>query len=237
MVATFVAYTLTRNNLPAHATRAREYALDLYRLERRLHLDVERTVNDAVAGSASNPFSTVANYLYATSHWGVTMTVLVWLYVARPRVYAPARTALLLTTLLGLLGYWLVPLAPPRFFPRLGFVDTVVRDHMWGSWGTAPVTELSNEYAAMPSMHAAWSIWCAVVVALWARRTWVRVAALCYPVVVLVVILGTANHWLLHAVAGLVVVAAGAGLTVAAGRAPGLRPPRTPTRRAARPSP
>jgi hypothetical protein len=151
-------------------------------------------------------------------------------------MYPRARTVLLLTTVLGLVGYWWFPLAPPRFFPGLGFVDTVVRDRMWGSWGSASVTELSNQYAAMPSMHVAWSIWCAAVVALTVRDRWVRAVVWCYPVLILGVVVGTANHWVLDAVGGLAVLAAGAAFTAVGARVLAPRPRPTPTRRARPPS-
>lgn len=216
VAVTYALYTLTRNSLPAHHARARANALDLYAAEQHLHIDIERTINDLVAGTSSNPLSEVANYIYALSHFGVTFTVLIWLYVARPFAYRTARTVLLLTTLLGLVGYWSYPLAPPRFFPRLGFVDTVIRDHMWGSWGSTTVTDATNQYAAMPSMHVAWSIWVAAVLAVWARPRWLRVGALAYPVIIFFVIAGTANHWTLDAIGGLVVISvATAGVVVA----------------------
>ena len=213
-------YTLTRNSLPTHHARSRANALDVYHAEQHLGLDVEHAINDFVAGTASNPLSVVLNYLYALSHFGVTFSVLIWLYVARPGAYRSARTVLLLTTLLGLLGYWLYPLAPPRFFPRLGFVDTVIRDHMWGSWGSTTVTDATNQYAAMPSMHMAWSIWVAAVVVVCVRPLWVRVAALLYPVLVFFVIVGTANHWILDAVGGLVALGIATAVWAVARRLP-----------------
>lgn len=218
VATTYGLYTLTRNSLPAHEARARANALDLFHAEKHLHLDLELGLNDLVAGSSANPLAFLANYTYALSHFGVTFAVLGWIYVARPHAYRSARTVLLLTTLLGLVGYWLYPLAPPRFFPQLGFVDTIVRDHMWGSWGSTTVTEISNQYAAMPSMHVAWSIWSAAAVAVLARSRWLKVAAVLYPVAVFFVIVGTANHWTLDAVGGLAVLGIGAAIYAVASR-------------------
>lgn len=214
IAVTYGLYTLTRNTLPAHQARARANALDLLHVERHLHLDVERGLNDAVAGHGTRPLSVAANYFYSLTHLGVTVAVLVWLYLARPHAYRPARTALIATTVLGLLGFWLYPLAPPRFLPQLGFVDTVVRDGTWGSWGTNAVAEASNQYAAMPSIHVAWSLWSAAAVAIFARPLWLRAGVLLYPVVVLLVILGTGNHWTLDAAGGLAVAGLGAAVPV-----------------------
>lgn len=213
VAVTYAAYTLTRNTLPAHRARAEDNALALLRHERTLHLDVERAFNDVVAGHATNPLSVLADYTYSLAHIGVTLGVLVWVYLARSEWYRTARSVLLATTVLGLIGFWLFPLAPPRFFPDLGFVDTVVRDGTWGSWGSNAFAEASNQYAAMPSVHVAWAGWSTAALVVLSHSRWVRAAALLYPVLVVLVILGTANHWTLDAVAGAVVVAAGAGLT------------------------
>ncbi len=210
IATTYGAYTLTRNTLPAQRTRAMSNALDVYRLERHLHIDVERSVNHLVADQLPHLVAVVADYTYSLSHFGVTAGVLVWLYVARAGAYRVARSVLLVTTVAGLLGFWLYPLAPPRLLPWLGFVDTVVRDGTWGSWSSTAVTEMSNQYAAMPSIHAAWSIWCAVTVVLLSRSRWVKAAAVAYPLVVFAVIVATANHWVLDALAGLAAVVVGA---------------------------
>jgi len=93
-------------------------------------------------------------------HFAVTLAFLVWLYRRRPQAYRTARGVLLAMTLLALVGYWLYPLAPPRLMPGGGFVDTV---RIWGTWGVAasePVTSASNQYAAVPSMHVGWALWC-----------------------------------------------------------------------------
>lgn len=218
VAVTYGIYSLIRNTLPAHLAKARANALGLYHAERHLHLDVERTLNDFVAARSHHAFAFLANYTYSLSHFGVTISVLVWLYVARPLAYRTARTVLLVATVLGLVGYWLYPLAPPRFFPGLGFVDTVVRDGIWGSWGSSTVAAVSNEYAAMPSIHVAWAIWSATAVALWARPLWLRAAAVLYPFLVFFVIVGTANHWTLDAAGGLAVIALGVAVVALAAR-------------------
>ena len=216
--ATYGIYTLTRNTLPAHIARARHNAMDLYRAEHELHLDAEHSINTFLASHGPHLLVVVANYTYSLAHFGVTIAVLVWLYVVHPDKYLAARTVLLLTTVLALVGFWLFPLAPPRFFPHLGFVDTVVREGTWGSWGSTAVSKISNQYAAMPSVHVAWSVWSAAAIVLWARPRWLRVAAVLYPIVIVLVIVGTGNHWTLDAAGGLTAVALGAVLWMTASR-------------------
>lgn len=83
-----------------------------------------------------------------------------------------------------------------------GFIDTVKIHHTWGSMASGDLAHVSNQYAAMPSMHIGWSLWCGITVAMLARRTWVRVLGVLYPVVTLLVIVSTANHFWLDAAGG-----------------------------------
>ncbi len=193
--------------MPQQESAAVEDALTVIKIERALGLFFEVPVNQFVA--AHTWLAVAANYWYATTHFGVTILVGVWV-LARHRRYARSlRTAWYAMNLTALVGYTLFPLAPPRLTPGHGFIDTVVVFDTWGSWGSESVASASNQYAAMPSMHAGWALWCAVVVVLLARRPWVKVVAALYPVVTLAVIVATANHYWLDAVGGAAALALG----------------------------
>lgn len=120
------------------------------------------------------------------------------------------RSVLYATNIVALLGFWLFPLAPPRMLP--GFVDTVVIFHTWGSWGSGDMASVSNQFAAMPSLHIGWSMWSGVAILRLARRPWARALGVLYPVATLFVIVGTANHFLLDAVGGAAALAVGFGV-------------------------
>jgi hypothetical protein len=152
------------------------------------------------------------NYYYATLHFVVTIACLVWLYMAHPRIYRGARTVLFATSLIALAGFYLYPLAPPRLLPQYGYTDTVLKFHTWGSLADPNIAEHSNQYAAMPSLHIGWALWCAAAIYLCARRPWVRALGAIYPVATLMVIVGTANHFVIDAVAGLAVFGLGIGV-------------------------
>jgi len=200
-------YSLVRNAVPEHERPALRRAVDVLHLENRLHLGVEHTVNAFVAGRDALAYA--CNYYYATLHFVVTIAVMVWLYRQHPLRYRALRSVLMATTLVALIGFWLYALAPPRMLSGRGFVDTVVTFHTWGSWGSSGVDSASNQFAAMPSLHIGWALWCAIVVVRLSSRTWLRVAAALYPVATLFVIVGTANHFVLDAVGGVAVVAIG----------------------------
>jgi hypothetical protein len=120
---------------------------------------------------------------------------------------------LCLSTALALIGYWAYPLAPPRLTPGHGYRDTLhpgADAHPFGAF-----TKLANQFAAMPSLHIAWSSWCALILLTLAPYLWVRVLGALYPVCTLFVILATANHWVLDAAAGALTLAIAAWLQYA----------------------
>jgi hypothetical protein len=196
-------YGQVRNLVPEQASIAKRHGRGVQHLQDALHLNFERSVNRFVA--EHEPVAQVMNYYYATLHFVVTIGCLVWLFRAHPRIYRGARTILFATSLIALAGFYLYPLAPPRLLPQYGYIDTVLKFHTWGSLADPNVAQHSNQFAAMPSLHMGWALWCGVSIYLCARRRWVRALGLIYPVTTLLVIVGTANHFLIDAVAGLAV--------------------------------
>ncbi|AVH58992.1 MULTISPECIES: bifunctional glycosyltransferase 87/phosphatase PAP2 family protein [Streptomyces] len=180
-------------------------------IERFLHLDIEHWANHAVvkAGFLRNFF----DFYYTSFHFVVPLTVLGVLYARRPADYRWARSALGFATVLALIGFWFYPLAPPRLMPGLGIIDTVngVQDFSKPDYGT--LTALTNQYAAMPSLHFGWSLWCGLVIAILAPKWWMKALGLLHPFFTVTAIVVTGNHWLLDAVGGAAVVGAGFGLT------------------------
>ncbi|GAA1104264.1 MULTISPECIES: phosphatase PAP2 family protein [Kitasatospora] len=200
-------YSLVRNAVPEQAAIAQKHADWVWRFERTLGVGIERAVNHTV--DRAEWLIVGMNYYYATLHFIVTIGVLVWLYRRHPGRYAATRTVLFVTTGIALVGFYCFPLAPPRLMTGGGFVDTVAVHHTWGSMASGPAAHVSNQYAAMPSMHIGWSLWCGLTIFFLARRTWVRVLGLLYPAATLVVIVSTANHFWMDAVGGVLCLAVG----------------------------
>jgi hypothetical protein len=194
----YYLYSLVRNAVPSHETGAFDRARSVLAFENGLHIDFERSINALVAGQ--HWLAYICNYYYATLHFVVTIAVLVWLYLKHPLRYRAIRSVLILTNLVGLIGFWFISLAPPRMLP--GYVDTVVKFHTWGSLASPGLAKESNQFAAMPSLHIGWSLWCAFAVVTLAKRPWVRLLGALYPVATFFVIVGTANHFVLDAVGG-----------------------------------
>jgi hypothetical protein len=204
-------YSLVRNSVTAKESLAVARAEKLVNLERSLHVYHERAVNLFVA--AHGWLAYICNYYYSIMHFAVTITVGVWVVWKHTRHARGLRIAWYSMNCFALIGFAFFPLAPPRLLPGGGYRDTVVEFHTWGSWGDSGVASHSNQYAAMPSMHIGWSLWVAIVLVRLGKRPWVRVLGALYPLVTLFVIVGTANHYVLDAVGG--VVALGGGWVVA----------------------
>ncbi|GAB2750450.1 bifunctional glycosyltransferase 87/phosphatase PAP2 family protein [Streptomyces bullii] len=206
----YAAYQQVRLAATADRATAERHGHRIHALEKRLSLDIEHAVNHAVAKVDWLRFS--FDLYYTSFHFVVPLAILAVLYVRRPADYRWARSALGLATVLALLGFWLYPLAPPRLMPGLGFIDTVngVQDFSRPDYGV--MTELTNQYAAMPSLHFGWSLWCGVMIALLASRWWMKALGMLHPLCTLCAIVATANHWVLDAVGGALVVGAGLGL-------------------------
>ncbi|WP_078622049.1 phosphatase PAP2 family protein [Streptomyces sp. NRRL S-244] len=200
-------YSLIRNAVPEQKADALANADWLWDLERTLGIAVEQSVNHAV--NSVTWLIVGMNYYYATLHFVVTIGVLVWIYRFHPGRYAATRMVLFATTGVALLGYYFFPLAPPRLMNGQSFVDTVLVHHTWGSMASGNLKHMSNQYAAMPSMHIGWSLWCGLTIFAVASAPWARILGLLYPVATLVVIVATANHFWLDAAGGMLCLAFG----------------------------
>jgi PAP2 superfamily len=218
----YFLYSLVRDAVPSHETGAFHHARTVLSIERATHLNIEHSLNKFVAHHAWLAYT--ANYYYSTLHFVVTIGVLIWLYVKHPMRYRAIRTVLIITNLLALIGFWFISVAPPRLLH--GYVDTLVRFHTWGSLASPAVASVSNQFAAMPSLHIGWSMWCAFAIVSLAKRRWVRVLGALYPVATFLVIVGTANHYVLDAIGGAVTLGIAIGIQrLLSGRPAFARPP------------
>ena len=204
-------YSVVRNmqgSATVSAAHAFNNARKVIDFERLLGLYHERGIQEAFLGS--DLVMTVWNVLYGTLHFVVTIFVLVLLFRRFPARYIRWRNTLAATTGLALIGFAFYPLMPPRLLPAsYGFVDSLkVFGSPW-SFDSAAMHKISNQYAAMPSLHFAWSLWCACAILPAVRLLWSKLLAGLYPLVTLAAIVITANHFIIDAVAGAAVLGVG----------------------------
>jgi hypothetical protein len=171
---------------------------DIVSAEKSLHIWIEPHFNRWLTDH--HTFGLVAGYDYGLAHALVTATVLGVVWWRRPAIEPRLRNSLVAMSLVALVVYWLYPVAPPRMtVPTL--TDTLLTDNVLGARHVHQ--GLVNLYAAMPSLHVAWALWCAGAIVFSLRSRWRQLAWL-YPLWTTFVIISTANHYLLDAFAGAV---------------------------------
>jgi hypothetical protein len=221
MGALYYVYDLLRDHVAGPTHTAFAHAQQIVAAERALGLYWERAIQRTFLHL--DWFLAFWNLFYGTVHFVMPVVALVWLYRAAPARYTRWRTTLVLMFAVAVTCFWLYPLMPPRIMPaRYGFVDTAAHYYNFGPEvrvrflangqpSQQSVEQFGNLFAAMPSFHVGWSTWS--VLAIWplVQRRWVRALLVAYPLSILFCITVTANHWLLDAVGGWVVLALGYG--------------------------
>jgi membrane-associated phospholipid phosphatase len=141
---------------------------------------------------------TASAWTYWNSEFTVISLALLWVYLRRHEHFARFRNSILLANLIGLIGYALMPTAPPWMFPARGFVGGV-------NHSSELIHTLGNQYAAMPSLHAADALIVGYCLAMSCRRWWAKALWAIWPLWVWFCVIATANHYVLDVLAGIVV--------------------------------
>lgn len=225
LAALWFGYSASRMLADNDLGVARERATDVLDIERLLHLDIEARLNSAL--SAVPSIAVPMSFWYAALHYLVTPAVLAFIFWKHRNDYRRARNGLVIGSAIGLVAYVLIPTAPPRLMGG-GYIDTLAQSASYGWWSghaSAPagLGGLTNELAAMPSLHVGWTLWVAWAMWGYVKRTG-HVLSVLYVAGTTLVVIATGNHWLLDAVMGVVVVwigiAAASRLAVGSSRSP-----------------
>ena len=199
-----LTYFGVRNVTVGSADTALRNADRIERLERWLHIDWERGLQELLL--RSDALVTLANWIYIWGHWPVIVSFAVVLYRRRPGSYTLLRNAMFVSGLIGFLFFALFPVAPPRLAdPAL--LDTVTLHS--DAYRTLQPPGLTNQYAAFPSLHFGWNLLLGIVVFGATKRRAVRLAAVGGPALMAAAVVLTANHYVLDLAGGLVVVLVG----------------------------
>jgi membrane-associated phospholipid phosphatase len=201
----YLVFGLLRAAIDRGDPAATDNAVLVQRAERVLGLAVEHPLNQAVLAHPAALY--VSGYFYRLCLLAVP-AVLVWLHVSRPEHYRRLRTVLVVVTLLDLPLVWLFPESPPRF-ALAGVVDYIAtHDILFGAGSRTSGSGL-NLLAAMPSMHVAWTTWCAYAVWTALRPSRPRGAWLAWllPLLTALDVLVTGHHYVLDVLGGVALVA------------------------------
>lgn len=167
--------------------------------ENHLHALIEPTLQGFVESSGLLIMAT--SYTYWLSQFAVVGLALLWVYFRHQDRFADFRNWLIGANLLGLVGYVLMPTAPPRMFPEWGFSDTL-EQYASVNHDSGLIAFAANPYAAMPSLHAMDALIVGIVMASVCRSRLARVLWLAWPLWVAFAVMGTGNHYWLDCVAG-----------------------------------
>ena len=212
----YLIYSYIRNqvgsntgNIEIAKITATENAASLINLEKSIFLFVESDIQGWFIkdGVFSNPFFIrFWNFYYGITHFAVTIFAFVWAYVLHPKDFLKIRNVGLVSTGLALMGFVMFPVLPPRLLDEgYGFVDTIREFGGFLSFESGPLESISNQYAAMPSVHIIWALWCAYIFYPRIKTRILKVLAIGYPVLTLFAITVTANHYWIDAIIGLFV--------------------------------
>ena len=199
----YYAYRLTRGLVddPTSATVAYDHARGIISVEQSLHVFVEPHVQDFAESVPG--LDDFASWMYVNAQSTVTLAALIFLYVAHNRSFYFVRNMFMVAMGIALVGYTVMPTAPPRFFPEWGFLDSV-SDFTGVSHDSVAVNALFNPYAAVPSMHVCFALLIGVTLARLSKHRVTRIAWGLYPLLVTFVIVATGHHVLSDAILGAV---------------------------------
>jgi PAP2 superfamily protein len=198
-------YELVRGQGHATLSLAQGHTDDIVALERHLHLFGERAVQNAVGVIPGVP--TLLGIAYILLHFVGTGAFLVWLHRRHREHFPLVRNTLIGATAVALVIYVLYPVAPPRL-AGLGFVDTVTHSAKV-NLSSDMLGSLYNPFAAVPSLHFGYALLVGLTIAAVSQGRLGKVIGWSYPVVMLLVIVGTGNHFFFDAAGGAVAIGIG----------------------------
>src|SRR3954471_20680025 len=208
VLACIETYELARKVMTPNWPLAVRHAHDVVSIERVAHINWEASlqetflrVPDLVRG---------LNVFYFVGHFVLTGVFFVWLYHRSKPAYRTFRNGFLTATGIALLIHWRFPTAPPRL-ADIGMVDTL-RQLSDIDIGSPASTSFSNPVAAVPSLHAGFALGVGVGLVVYARRLFWKVVGVIYPILVVLTTIVTGNHFILDALAGMLVLGLGFAL-------------------------
>jgi membrane-associated phospholipid phosphatase len=201
-----LAYQVARGFADRDPTKAFANAIRVIDFEQRVAGLYELTAQRMI--DSSNVLAKLAAWTYWNSEFTVISITLLFVYMRRHYAFTRFRNAILATNVVGLIGYVLLPTAPPRMFPGYGFADPLTTHE------SSLVQLAANPYAAMPSLHSADALIVGVMMAWVCRSLWAKVLWTIWPAWVWFTVMATANHYWLDVLVGVVVALIGLGLAI-----------------------
>lgn len=196
----YFTYLVVRHFTDRDPAKALVNGLRVISFEQRLSHHLFELTVERITDSSSTLLTATA-WTYWNSEFTVIGLALLWVYLRRHEAFHRFRNTILLANLVGLVGFFLMPTAPPWMFPHKGFVAGV-------NHSSALLQTFGNSYAAMPSLHAADALIVAFFLVTTSRTIWAKALWTLWPLWVWFSVVATANHFVLDVLAGIVVAVA-----------------------------
>lgn len=197
-----LVYQAARGIADRDPARAFENGLKVITLEQHVHGLVELSFQRFV--DSSSFLMSIASWTYWNSEFTIVGLALLFVYLRRTEAFIRFRNTILLANVIGLVGYVILPTAPPRMFPDFGFDDTLSQFASLNH-GSGLINFLANPYAAMPSLHAADALIVGVVLVSVCRNWFAKAIWALWPGWVWFSVMATGNHFWLDVLAGIFV--------------------------------
>lgn len=198
----YVAYQAARGAADRSVAAAFENGREIIEFQYQTGSLIELPLQHVVEGSSFLIAAT--SYTYWLSQFAVVGLTLLWVYFRHHERFAGFRNWLIAANLIGLLGYALLPTAPPRMFPEWGFSD-VLAQHASLSHDSGLIAFSANPYAAMPSLHAMDALIVSIVMVMLVRSTVAKVVWALWAPWVWFTVMSTGNHYWLDVAAGVLI--------------------------------
>ncbi len=198
LIPAYFAYFTVRGLAEAREAQAFHRAIDIIELEQTLGIFWEPDLQSAIM--RFDWLVNMANWTYVWGHWPVIVFAATWLFLLHRDAYSVYRNAFLISGAVGLVIFYALPVAPPRFMDAWGFVDTLTeRSH---AYRVLQPPAFVNQYAAMPSLHFGWNLLIGIAIFQHSKSIIPKLIGVTLPVLMFASIVLTANHYIIDGVAG-----------------------------------
>ncbi len=215
VVVAFLIYFTIRGLVVDRAGEAMVRAVRLIELEQQLRIYWELQMQAWILDSYLA--IRLLNWIYFWGHMPLVALLAVWLFIFHRHAYYRTRNAFLASGAIGVVIYWLFPVAPPRLVPFAGFINTMAAFDRFG-YNAQETQAFVNPFAAVPSLHFGWSLLLGLVVAVVGRHPLAIAFGIAWPIAMFFSVVMTGNHFILDAVFGALVAFAGLAIALAAER-------------------
>lgn len=207
--AIFLCYRISSGALSHGFDLASQNAYDIVNLEKSLGIFFELDFQSFFLG---NTFLIhLVNTIYTILYYPALIIFAIWAFIYHRQQYLVVRNVFVVSAAMAFICFALYPVAPPRMLPELGFIDTMAT-HGAVNYGSTFLSSLTNPYAAMPSCHFGWTMLIGIAIIHIAKAWWLKILGALLPLFMLVSILATANHFILDAVGGAMVIGLAYGI-------------------------